>query len=115
MNTSHYSQNLSEIVASDAKTGENLNRLGKISEKLKNIHSNITSEKYSRYAEVESRLSALNDKTEESQNEPEKTHLSPACARHGPFSGRLRFQQEQCKEEIHHGDRPGIPAVQLYG
>ena len=69
MNTSHLSQNMSEIQALDAKTGENLNRLGKISEKLKNIHSNITSEKYSRYAEVEARLSALADKSEESQNE----------------------------------------------
>ena len=69
MNTSHLSQNLSEIQALDAKTGENLNRLGKISEKLKNIHSNITSEKISRYTEVEARLGALNDKTEESQNE----------------------------------------------
>ena len=52
MNTSQYSQNLSGAQPSNAKTGENLNRLGKISEKLKNIHSNIASEKYSRYAEV---------------------------------------------------------------
>ena len=69
MNSSHYSQNMSEAQMPDPKTGENLSRLGKISEKLKNIHSNITSEKYSRYAEVEARLSALADKTEESQNE----------------------------------------------
>ena len=69
MNTSHYSQNMNEVQSPNAKTGENLNRLGKISEKLKNIHSNITSEKYSRYAEVEARLSALTDKSEESQNE----------------------------------------------
>ena len=69
MNTSNYSQNQNEIQPSDAKTGQNLNRLGKISEKLKNIHNNITSEKYSRYAEAEARLSALNDKSEEFQNE----------------------------------------------
>ena len=69
MNTSHYSQNVNEVQVPDAKTGQNLNRLGKISEKLKNIHSNITSEKISRYTEVEARLGALNDKTEESQNE----------------------------------------------
>ena len=69
MNTSHYSQNMNEVQVPDAKTGQNLNRLGKISEKLKNIHNNITSEKYSRYAEAEARLSALNDKSEESQNE----------------------------------------------
>ena len=69
MNTSQYSQNLSGAQPSNAKTGENLNRLGKISEKLKNIHSNITSEKYSRYAEVEGRLGALNEKSEECQNE----------------------------------------------
>ena len=69
MNTSHYSQNVNEVQVPDAKTGQNLNRLGKISEKLKNIHNNITSEKYSRYAEAEARLSALNDKSEESQNE----------------------------------------------
>jgi len=69
MNTSQYSQNISGAQASNAKTGENLNRLGKISEKLKNIHSNITSEKYSRYAEVEGKLGALNEKSEECQNE----------------------------------------------
>ena len=69
MNTSQYSQNLSGAQPTNAKTGENLNRLGKISEKLKNIHSNIASEKYSRYAEVEGRLNALNDKSEDSQNE----------------------------------------------
>ena len=69
MNTSQYSQNLSGAQPSNAKTGENLNRLGKISEKLKNIHSNITSEKYSRYVEVEGRLGALNEKSEECQNE----------------------------------------------
>ena len=76
MNSSHYSQNMSEAQVPDPKTGENLSRLGKISEKLKNIHSNITSEKYSRYAEVEARLSALADKTEESQNEISKNFES---------------------------------------
>ena len=69
MNSSQYSQNISGAQASNAKTGENLNRLGKISEKLKNIHSNIASEKYSRYAEVEGKLGALNEKAEECQNE----------------------------------------------
>ena len=69
MNSSQYSQNISGAQASNAKTGENLNRLGKISEKLKNIHSNIASEKYSRYAEVEGKLGALNEKSEECQNE----------------------------------------------
>ena len=69
MNTSHFSQNQNEAQPIDPKTGQNLSRLGKISEKLKNIHNNITSEKYSRYAEAEARLNAVNDKSEESQNE----------------------------------------------
>ena len=37
MNSSHYSQNMSEAQMPDPKTGENLSRHGKISEKLKNI------------------------------------------------------------------------------
>ena len=69
MNTSHLSQNIKDVQVTDVKTGQNLNRLGKISEKLKNIHNNITSEKYSRYAEAEAKLAALSDKSEESQNE----------------------------------------------
>ena len=61
--------NLNYSGVSNPKTDENLNRLGKISEKLKNIQNNITTDKYSKYAEIEGRLGALNDRSEECQNE----------------------------------------------
>lgn len=46
---------------SSFKTNQNLDRLGKISEKLNNIHLNIENDKYSKYEEVEQRIVHLDE------------------------------------------------------
>lgn len=45
---------------------QNLDRLGKLSEKLNNIHLNIETEKYSKYEDIEIKLNNLNDTHNES-------------------------------------------------
>ena len=58
---------------SSFKTSQNLDRLGKISERLNNIHLNIENDKYSKYEEVEIRLANLDEKIIESNETNFKT------------------------------------------
>ena len=58
---------------SSFKTNQNLERLGKISERLNNIHLNIENDKYSKYEEVEVRIANLDEKVIETNEATFKT------------------------------------------
>lgn len=59
---------MSDTVGS-IKTGQNLERLNKISDKLNAIHYNIQTDKNNKYMEVEGRLNLLEQKMNESQDD----------------------------------------------
>ena len=58
---------------SSFKTNQNLERLGKISERLNNIHLNIENDKYSKYEEVEVRIANLDERMIETNEANFKT------------------------------------------
>ena len=66
-------QNLNQSAMSSFKTNQNLERLGKISERLNNIHLNIENDKYSKYEEVEVRIANLDEKVIETNEATFKT------------------------------------------
>lgn len=72
MNTSQSQQN-NKSQMSSFKTNQNLDRLGKLSERLNNIHMNIENDKYSKYEEVEVRLANLDEKVIETNESNFKT------------------------------------------
>lgn len=73
MNTSKTQNQQNAVDMSSFKTNQNLDRLGKISERLNNIHLNIENDKYSKYEEVEIRLANLDEKIIETNETNFKT------------------------------------------
>ena len=71
MNTSQSQQQNQSF--SSFKTGQNLDRLGKLSERLNNIHLSIENDKYSKYEEIEVRLADLDEKVIETNEANFKT------------------------------------------